>query len=102
MKSVIARLEEYKDDEDTPWDMDTIRKGLKKYVTAQEAGERQMNLNQYCIQTTCRTRRCCRMKTEDRTIHDLLQGHSIPRQDHDHVYIIRRIIGVMNVRCTLM
>ena len=38
-------MEEYKDDEDKPWDLETIRKGLKKFVTAQEAGERQMNFN---------------------------------------------------------
>ena len=44
-RSVIARLEEYKDDEETPWDLETIRKGLKKFVTAQEAGERQMSFN---------------------------------------------------------
>ena len=44
-KYVIARLEEYKDDDDTPWNLETIRKGWKKFVTAQEAGERQMNLN---------------------------------------------------------
>ena len=28
-KSMIARLQEYKDDEDKPWDLNTIRKGLK-------------------------------------------------------------------------
>ena len=44
-RSVIARLEEYKADEDSPWDLESIRKGLKRFIAAQEAGERQTNLN---------------------------------------------------------
>ena len=43
-KSVIARLEEAKDD-DLPWDLEMLRKGLKKLVAAQEAAERQISLN---------------------------------------------------------
>ena len=42
---VIVRLEEYKDDDSKPWDLNTLRKGLNKFVSAQEAGERQMNLH---------------------------------------------------------
>ena len=42
---VIARLEKYKDDDSKPWDLNTLRKGLNKFVSAQEAGERQMNLH---------------------------------------------------------
>ena len=47
-KVVMVRLEEYKDD-DTPWNLEKIRKGLKKYVTAQEAGERQMYFKSFFV-----------------------------------------------------
>ena len=44
-KAVITRLEEYKNDDDEPWDLVKIRKGLRRFITAQEAGERQVNFN---------------------------------------------------------
>ena len=44
-KIVITRLEENKDDGNIPWDLDTLRKVLNKFIMAQEAGERQMKFN---------------------------------------------------------
>ena len=44
-RSVITRLEEYKNDDDQPWQLETLRKDLRKFITAQEAGERQTNFN---------------------------------------------------------
>ena len=43
-KHVLARLEEYKND-DNPWSVGLFRKELKKYITAQEIGNRLTSLN---------------------------------------------------------
>ena len=43
-KHVLARLEEYKND-DNPWSVGLFRKELKKYTTAQEIGNRLTSLN---------------------------------------------------------
>ena len=42
-KTVISRMEEYKDVEEK-WTVESIRKALKRYICAQEVGERQTQL----------------------------------------------------------
>ena len=44
-KYVIKRLGEYHSDDDA-WTVEDLRNGLKRFMTAQEVGERQTNLNQ--------------------------------------------------------
>ena len=44
-KTVISRMEEYKDMEEK-WTVESIRKALKRYICAQEVGERQTQLIQ--------------------------------------------------------
>ena len=44
-KMVISRMEEYKDMEEK-WTVESIRKALKRYICAQEVGERQMQVMQ--------------------------------------------------------
>ena len=44
-KMVISGMEEYKDTEEK-WTVESIRKALKRYICAQEVGERQTQVNQ--------------------------------------------------------
>ena len=43
-RNIISKLEEQKDENDE-WTVETFRKRLKRYITAQEAGDQQLRLH---------------------------------------------------------